>query len=322
MQTLSLILCSAVFTAVLPADFWWLDNNVFGGGDQVGAPSPAINPRNNQGNQKSNRRRNNQRNRNNKSYGNSDDGEHNSVKAGNKAQAAAAFCSGTSCNQGPKMASGGGKGPARQSQNNKSGKTGKMHITQAAVLLITQFRKPSIARHPGSRSRLFISGNVALTLTQLSVSSQCPDVSAMPPVSSCSAAVSNCWSVGEPDWDCPDNGLCCFDGCANTCLGSSQPPPSEPAPVPEKQTQSQPDNSPGIGNGLLFPPPGVGYSQPDPDQSAPPSPVSSPAQSPAQSQAPPPQSPSSPPAPAPQTQSSPKRPRPSNVAQLQPQQVL
>ena len=30
---------------------------------------------------------------------------------------------------------------------------------------MTQFRKPSIARHPGSRSRLFISGNVALTLT-------------------------------------------------------------------------------------------------------------------------------------------------------------
>ena len=193
---------------------------------------------------------------------------------------------------------------------------------------MTQFRKPSIARHPGSRSRLFISGNVVFTLTLSSDSSQCPDISAMPPVSSCSSAVSNCWSVGEPDWDCPDNGLCCFDGCANTCLGSSNPPSEQeagqgaPPPVPEKQTQSQPDNSPSIGNGLLFPPPGVGYSQPDPDQSAPPSPVSSPAQSPAQSQAPPPQSPSSPPAPAPQTQSSPKRPRPSNVAQSQPQQVL
>ena len=69
----------------------------------------------------------------------------------------------------------------------------------------------------------------------------------MPPMSQCANAVSNCWSVGrkslllliehpfmgetdsnlilidlllgQPDWDCPDNGLCCFDGCANTCLG-------------------------------------------------------------------------------------------------------
>ena len=28
---------------------------------------------------------------------------------------------------------------------------------------------------------------------------------------------STCWSPGQRDTDCPQNGLCCFDGCANTC---------------------------------------------------------------------------------------------------------
>ena len=29
--------------------------------------------------------------------------------------------------------------------------------------------------------------------------------------------VSTCWSPGQPDGDCPNFGLCCFDGCADTC---------------------------------------------------------------------------------------------------------
>ena len=33
----------------------------------------------------------------------------------------------------------------------------------------------------------------------------------------CSGAVATCWSRGVPDVDCPDFGLCCFDGCVNTC---------------------------------------------------------------------------------------------------------
>jgi len=33
----------------------------------------------------------------------------------------------------------------------------------------------------------------------------------------CAGAVSTCWSPGQRDTDCPSNGLCCFDGCANTC---------------------------------------------------------------------------------------------------------
>jgi len=28
----------------------------------------------------------------------------------------------------------------------------------------------------------------------------------------------NCWSAGQFDLDCPQSGLCCFDGCANRCL--------------------------------------------------------------------------------------------------------
>jgi len=33
----------------------------------------------------------------------------------------------------------------------------------------------------------------------------------------CSNSTANCWSRGVPDVDCPDFGLCCFDGCVNTC---------------------------------------------------------------------------------------------------------
>ena len=38
-----------------------------------------------------------------------------------------------------------------------------------------------------------------------------------PSVTQCAGQVSNCWSVGEPDVDCPNLGLCCFNGCANVC---------------------------------------------------------------------------------------------------------
>ena len=129
----------------------------------------------------------NQRNRNNKSYGNADNnGDQNSVKAdNNKAQAA-----GTACNKGTKMSTCGGGGQAKQSQNNKSGKMGKMHILRAAVLLMTQFRKPSIARHPGSRLRLSVTGmssshyHAPLTLSPSApMSLPCPRSPPAPPPS-------------------------------------------------------------------------------------------------------------------------------------------
>ena len=37
----------------------------------------------------------------------------------------------------------------------------------------------------------------------------------------CAGAISNCWSPGYHDTDCPNHGLCCFNGCANICLNDS-----------------------------------------------------------------------------------------------------
>jgi len=38
----------------------------------------------------------------------------------------------------------------------------------------------------------------------------------------CSNATANCWSRGVADVDCPDFGLCCYDGCVNTCLTDTE----------------------------------------------------------------------------------------------------
>ena len=46
---------------------------------------------------------------------------------------------------------------------------------------------------------------------------QCPNANPLSDAE-CAGAVSNCWSPGQPDTDCPNYGLCCFDGCANTCV--------------------------------------------------------------------------------------------------------
>merc|ERR1712172_383026 len=52
-----------------------------------------------------------------------------------------------------------------------------------------------------------------------SSSSTCPSLGPLPPISACVGRESNCWSVGVRDLDCLDSALCCFDGCANVCLG-------------------------------------------------------------------------------------------------------
>merc|ERR1711988_1206376 len=49
--------------------------------------------------------------------------------------------------------------------------------------------------------------------------SSCPALGPLPPISACVGRESNCWSVGVRDLDCLDSALCCFDGCANVCLG-------------------------------------------------------------------------------------------------------
>lgn len=46
----------------------------------------------------------------------------------------------------------------------------------------------------------------------------CPAANPLSP-DQCAGSVSTCWSPGQRDTDCPGNGLCCFDGCANTCDG-------------------------------------------------------------------------------------------------------
>jgi len=58
----------------------------------------------------------------------------------------------------------------------------------------------------------------------------------------CAGAVSNCWSPGQRDTDCPNNGLCCFDGCADTCVDGPavQPQPPVVSPV-EAETELKPE---------------------------------------------------------------------------------
>jgi len=63
------------------------------------------------------------------------------------------------------------------------------------------------------------SNSVSLTL------SQCPEVDPKPS-QMCVNKTSSCWSQGQPDVDCPDFGLCCYDGCVASCL-RSPPPPQE-----------------------------------------------------------------------------------------------
>eukprot|EP00095_Tigriopus_kingsejongensis_P008243 maker-scaffold230_size244653-snap-gene-0.16 protein:Tk08243 transcript:maker-scaffold230_size244653-snap-gene-0.16-mRNA-1 annotation:"serine proteinase stubble-like" len=61
----------------------------------------------------------------------------------------------------------------------------------------------------------------------------CPNIGALPDIASCNGMKSNCWSVGQADVDCPNNALCCFDGCRNACYfgaGNGNAPPPRPAP--------------------------------------------------------------------------------------------
>lgn len=61
----------------------------------------------------------------------------------------------------------------------------------------------------------------------------CPAANPLSP-DQCAGSVSTCWSPGQRDTDCPGNGLCCFDGCANTCDGQPIAKPSN-EPVVDEQ---------------------------------------------------------------------------------------
>ena len=77
----------------------------------------------------------------------------------------------------------------------------------------------------------------------------CPNVIPIP-LEQCYGAHSTCWSVGVPDVDCPNWGLCCFDGCANTCLGSAPPPPPPP-PQPKYEPPRNPCDPNPCGDGSM-----------------------------------------------------------------------
>merc|ERR1712012_969200 len=51
------------------------------------------------------------------------------------------------------------------------------------------------------------------------IGDSCPVLNKLPPLTECEGRKSNCWSPGVMDLDCLDSALCCFDGCANVCLG-------------------------------------------------------------------------------------------------------
>ena len=54
---------------------------------------------------------------------------------------------------------------------------------------------------------------------------ECPRIMAR---SSCSDTSPTCWNGGQRDKDCPNNGLCCFDGCRNMCFNLVHQDEEEP----------------------------------------------------------------------------------------------
>lgn len=71
---------------------------------------------------------------------------------------------------------------------------------------------------------------------------QCPNANPLSDAE-CEGQVSNCWSPGQTDTDCPNFGLCCFDGCANTCVDSPQVQ-SDSRPVPQTTPGAVPLTTP------------------------------------------------------------------------------
>ena len=66
---------------------------------------------------------------------------------------------------------------------------------------------------------LFQNQGPAFNAQSLPLPPSCPSLSSLPPISECGGRESNCWSVGVQDLDCVGSALCCFDGCANVCMG-------------------------------------------------------------------------------------------------------
>ncbi|CAB4059109.1 unnamed protein product [Lepeophtheirus salmonis] len=67
----------------------------------------------------------------------------------------------------------------------------------------------------------------------------------------CAGTVSTCWSPGFTDTDCPNFGLCCFDGCQDICVdegqsqsGSNILPTAEVTPAPRPRPTPRPTQRP------------------------------------------------------------------------------
>jgi hypothetical protein len=75
-------------------------------------------------------------------------------------------------------------------------------------------------------------------------SGTCPQINTLPRVELCEGKDSNCWSVDQPDVDCPNNALCCFDGCRNSCYfgnrDTGENPPALTTPAPRALLQQAP----------------------------------------------------------------------------------
>jgi len=99
---------------------------------------------------------------------------------------------------------------------------------------------------------------------------QCPAPAYGGSEAECSGAVSYCWSPGQRDTDCPNNGLCCFDGCADTCVDGPtvQPQPPVVSPV-EAESELKPDfvlppTAVPVTEGYAYPAPEVPFELPKP----------------------------------------------------------
>ena len=64
----------------------------------------------------------------------------------------------------------------------------------------------------------------------------CPKLPDKPSTCANSYAKNECWSVGEPDSDCENNALCCYNGCENVCFhGINNPSQSSPSLSPSTE---------------------------------------------------------------------------------------
>jgi len=87
-----------------------------------------------------------------------------------------------------------------------------------------------IPLHQESRQPVAAAYNPATTHIALAPSA-CPAVAGLP-ISQCAGQVNSCWAIGQADVDCPNHGLCCFNGCANVCAGAGPAPLPAPLPLP------------------------------------------------------------------------------------------